>query len=232
MADRPAIPRRLEKTLFQEANSRCLICGEDHVAALEIHHIVPFEEVHAHNHADMLVLCANCHAKAHGGGISRDQLYKAKRSAKKVIPIRPRPTSLGPQTVTGQGLIVAGGDIIAGGDIKVHAPRMVSKPRPPIIPNTVATNPDKVGYLKHLAKRYIEFKEYEVGKGNMHYPIIYKSYEREIGYSINNTPLNRFADACHYLQRRIGNTKLGRMLKSQGRKLYSTFEEFAKGDVQ
>jgi hypothetical protein len=38
--------------------------------------------------------------------------------------------------------------------------------------------------------------------------------------------------ACGYLQHRIENTRLGRILKNQGRKLYSTFEEFVKGDVQ
>lgn len=228
MTKRPPIPKRLEKSLYQEANSRCFVCGSDEIATLEIHHIVPFEEIGAHHVSDMIVLCRNCHAKAHSGEISRDKLYQAKRSAK--TPPLDRPNQVVPSsgTVIGHGAIVAGGSITAGGDIRVTVLRQTHRSRASIIPGTVATDRFKIGYLKYLATRHQDFKEYEVGKDQTRYPVIYKSYQREIRFSIEQTPLERFEVAIEYLQQRINNTKLGRIRRGQGQKLYSTFNEFAE----
>jgi hypothetical protein len=95
-----------------------------------------------------------------------------------------------------------------------------------VIPGTLGAEPKKLGYLKYLVRRYIELKQWDVGKGQMRYPVIYSAYRREIKYSLAETPLDKFEEASRYLQRRIENTKIGRAKK--GSNLYSTFEEFVE----
>ncbi|MBZ5706553.1 MAG: restriction endonuclease [Acidobacteriia bacterium] len=96
-----------------------------------------------------------------------------------------------------------------------------------VVSGVVANEPTKLGYLKYLARRYNEFKEWDVGKAQMRYPLIYTAYRREIKYSLSETPFERFTDACQFFQRRIENTKLGRIKGAQGERLFDTFEEFA-----
>ncbi|MBI4527367.1 MAG: HNH endonuclease [Deltaproteobacteria bacterium] len=225
MADPRTIPKRLEKTLFQEAGSRCPNCSENDVSTLTIHHIKPFSENPVHNRADMIVLCANCHARADRGEITTDRLYDLKALLGNATFHSPQTPSSCSQTVIGQSNFVAGGDIQVG-HLHISTPRTKGKGRVGVIPGTVATDPHKVGYLKHLAKRYNEFKEYEAGKDNMRYALVYQAYQREIKYGIEHTPLELFEMACKYLQTRIENTMLGRIRKKQEQKLYSTFEEF------
>src|SRR3989304_1383059 len=227
MADPRTIPKRLEKALFQEAGSSCPTCGQNNVSALTIHHIKPFSEQPFHNPEDMIVLCANCHARADREEITMDQLYEIKRRLGDATRNRPQTPSPYPQTVIGQGNIVAGRDI-QDGHLHIGSPRTRGKGRLAVIRGTVATDPHKVGYLKHLAKRYNEFKEYEMGKEKMRYALVYQGYQREIKYGIEQTPLGLFEKACKYLQARIENTMLGRVRKKQGQKLYSTFEEFSE----
>lgn len=229
MSDRSAIPRNLERVLFQEVGNRCPICDNDDVSTLTIHHIAPYAEAKSHRREDMLVLCANCHAKAQCGEIGPEELYEAKRMARKVVPLRPRQGS--PQIVPPSQTVIGDANIVAGGNVTIQAPRTKGRPRPPMLPGTVATDPYKIGYLRRLARRYQEFKEHEVGKEGMRYAPIYVIYEREMGFSMPNTPLDRFDAACRFLQGRIENTRLGRILKRH-QKLYSTFEEFVQKKVQ
>lgn len=231
MSNRPAVSKRLEKALFQEVGSRCPLCGEEDVSALVIHHIEPYAENPAHDPSKMIVLCSNCHARADRGDISRVKLLDRKQRLAKVVPFPHQTSTPSPQTVIGQGNIVAGHDIQVD-HLHIRPPRIAGKGRATIIPGTVATDPFKIGYLKHLAKRYNKFKEYEVGKKQMRYSLIYQAYESEMKYSIEQTPLQLFETASRYLQSRIKNTKLGRIRKKQGKKLYSLFEEFPHTDVE
>jgi len=230
MAKRASIPKRLEKALFQEVGSRCPNCGDDRVSDLVIHHIIPFADNPTHDPAHMIVLCSNCHAQAHSKDIAIDHLYKLKRHLRKLGPTTPSSASPHSQTVIGERNIVAGRDIQVG-QIHIHGPKK-GKAKTLLIPGTVATDPHKVGYLKHLAKRYNQFKEYEVGKENMRYALIFQAYQREIKYGIEQTPSELFEKASKWLQSRIENTMLGRIRKKQGHRLYSTFEEFIQSGEQ
>lgn len=127
------------------------------------------------------------------------------------------------QNVKGDGNIVATGNVSIG---TVDMRRTTKRSGSPVLPGTVATDPYKVGYLKYLARRYNEFKEADVGKSAMKYPLVYKRYEAEMKFSIANTPLDRFDEGVAYLQRRIRNTKLGRNLTKQGNPMFESFEEF------
>lgn len=134
------------------------------------------------------------------------------------------------QNVSGDGNIVVGtGSVHVG---KIDMRRATKRSSQPVIPGTVATEPYKVGYLKYLAKRFNEFKDWEVGRDAMNFARIYKDYERAMKFSIANTPLELFQDAVEYFQRRIRNSKLGRMKAREGNRLFETFEEFLSRSSQ
>ena len=63
----------------------------------------------------------------------------------------------------------------------------------------------------------------------MNYVLIHTSYRRELGFAVKTTPLSRFDDAAAYLQGRIRNTKLGRVLAKRGNRLFDTFAAFSPG---
>jgi hypothetical protein len=51
----------------------------------------------------------------------------------------------------------------------------------------LGAEPKKLGYLKYLVRRYIEFKQWDVGKGQMRYPVIYSAY-RGVSSSLCKRP--------------------------------------------
>lgn len=85
-----------------------------------------------------------------------------------------------------------------------------------------------IGYLNHLVNRYNEFKAWDCKQEGIpiNYAFIRVAYQREMKYKVKDTPVELFDSAVAYLQRRIENTKLGRMKKGQGQKLFSSFDDF------
>lgn len=77
MESRPKIPKALERDVLLESGHRCAIptCRQ---TAMQIHHIVPWEKCHKHEFDNLIVLCPNCHTRAHNGEIDRKSitLYK------------------------------------------------------------------------------------------------------------------------------------------------------------
>lgn len=222
MADRPKIPRLTERKLYQEAGSRCANCGKTEVEKLRIHHIVPFTENPKHDLEHMILLCLECHDDADRGNISREELYAMKKNKSNVIQFpglkKETPSQI---TVTGNGNITSGRDTNL---IVPKSPKMSA----PIIPGTVSTDARKIGYLKYLRDRYNDLKNWDCKtngeKFNPHQ--LRSSYKREIKYELNDTPLELFEAAVRFLQGRISNTKIGRIRKSQGQVLFSSFDEF------
>lgn len=129
------------------------------------------------------------------------------------------------QHVSGDGNIVVGNGNIHIGNVDMR--NTVRKGKSPVLPGTLATDPYKVGYVQYLADRFNEFKEWEVGKSAMNYALIRVNYKQEMKFTIAHTPLDRFDEAVTYLQRRIRNTKLGRMKAAEGNPLFQSFEEFS-----
>jgi hypothetical protein len=58
---RPPIPAALERSLMIEAGYRCAVCKTPE--PLQIDHIIEWSTVHKHEFENMIVLCANCHAR-------------------------------------------------------------------------------------------------------------------------------------------------------------------------
>lgn len=61
------IPAETRRQLLVEAGHRCAIQTCRVVSPLEAHHITPWSERYHHNPEDMIVLCSNCHGRAHRG---------------------------------------------------------------------------------------------------------------------------------------------------------------------
>ncbi|WP_101437489.1 HNH endonuclease [Amycolatopsis echigonensis] len=80
--DRPAIPAQLKRALLVEAGHRCAIPTCRQATPLQIDHIDEWAKVRKHEFSNMIVLCANCHARKTSGDIDRKsmQMYKANLS--------------------------------------------------------------------------------------------------------------------------------------------------------
>ena len=85
-----------------------------------------------------------------------------------------------------------------------------------------------IGYLRYLVERFKEFKQWELDEAGiqMKHGLIYVSYKRAMKYDLKHTPETHFDAAVEYLQKRISNTKLGRIQQKKGHESFSSFETF------
>jgi len=132
-----------------------------------------------------------------------------------------------PSIVVGDGNVVAGSVNVAG-DLNIRLPPGKRAAPPYVVPGTISEDPVMRGYLKHLFDRYNEFKGWECSTTGTKpgFSRIYSAYKREMKYDWKHSPQALFPRAVAFLQRRIDDTKLGRIKKSRREKLYSTYEEF------
>ena len=230
MAKRPAIPRFDEKALYQEVSSRCPLCGEDNTKALTIHHIIPFEEVKKHDLQAMIVLCANCHARADKGEISREELLRIKRKLRKIVSINRTPFEKAgfgrpPQV---NAFIAAGRDVNVAGDIVIKSGRARKPAAGASIPGTVAEDKWKVGYLKYLGHRFNQFKEWEmkIHQQKMSYAVVWTQYRRHMRFTVEQTPLELFGQAIVFFTSKIDNTMIGRIRQARGKTNYRDYQGF------
>lgn len=77
METRPNIPAELRRRVLVEAGHRCAIPVCRHID-VDVHHIEPWADCHAHEYDNLIALCPNCHRRAHRGEIDRKslRLYK------------------------------------------------------------------------------------------------------------------------------------------------------------
>lgn len=76
-----------------------------------------------------------------------------------------------------------------------------------------------------------EYKEYEVGKGNVRYGVfgahLKKKYKIGPTRTIYNVSIAKFEELSQYIQSRIDGTKLAK-IKSNSHKNYSDFEYYER----
>ena len=72
MPERPAIPAPMHRAVMLEAGHHCAICGQ--TSALDVHHIIPWEQVKKHEQANLICLCAVCHRRAGDSEMDRISL--------------------------------------------------------------------------------------------------------------------------------------------------------------
>ncbi len=81
-------------------------------------------------------------------------------------------------------------------------------------------------YIEYLIGKYQDYQKQDVEKeGTGKYTIIYNAIRREYGSKWQTIPVGKFEGLVSFLQRRIDNSKVGRIRKSQGQKRYHSFEE-------
>jgi hypothetical protein len=99
------------------------------------------------------------------------------------------------------------------------------------MPGTVAAEPTLYNYLEYLVGRYNKFKEQDCRERGqrMNYAIIRTAYKSYMKCDVRHTPKEHFADAVGFLQERIRQTRLGRILSRRGNRLFETFDEHSRG---
>ena len=201
----------------------CPICGEEDVTTFEIHHIKPIAEGGKTTEGNLILLCSNCHSKVTHGEIEAPEIIKLKRSLRGGN--RSHKTGNTSSNVINFPKGVNQGTIAnVVNKTEIVTQNKTVRINPP--DGSIASNLVHRNYIKKLIDRYHKFKEYDVGRDGMKYPILYKSIEREFGAKWDMVPIGKFDRLSEFLQQKIDRTKLGRTLKSRGQKNYSTFQEY------
>lgn len=217
---RKPLPKKLEKEIYQQFGSQCPFCGETDVNTLQVHHIIAHAQVQAH-HADNLCLtCANCHQKIENKVIALQEVADAKFKAQQAH------NSLSKQRPADSGNVLSFTGTNTGvvaNTVNVTTKSSSVKQGP--IFGTIGANLEQRNYVKHLIDRYHEFKQVEVGKKAMKYPVFYGSIKREFGAKWDHIPEGAFDRLVAFLQRRIDGTQHGKTRKSRQEKNYATFDE-------
>jgi transcription elongation factor Elf1 len=218
MPPRKAIPEKMKKKIYQEANLTCPICGERDVTTFEIHHIQPYSEVKIHNEENLIMLCSNCHSKVTANEIQEIDILRLKMSLMKgnhsFINESKPPNSIELSSSINNGIIAN------NLEIKTNNKKVFINPPE----GAISANLQYKNYIKYLIDRYHEFKKAD-SKQNMDYWRFYSSIKKEFGAKWDMIHINKFEILSKYIQDRIDKTILGKNKKAQGFKIYSTFEE-------
>lgn len=80
---RPPIPEDNLKNIFYKSRFSCAVCRDKNKGVI-VHHIEPWEKSHSHEESNLILLCMDCHDKAHSyHEISKNLSPKILRGLKK-----------------------------------------------------------------------------------------------------------------------------------------------------
>lgn len=219
---RPSIPQlaKVRATLQKEIQSQCPFCENEEVGHFEIHHID--EDPSNNDTANLLLLCPICHSKITKGDISMADAYKRK-------------ISLVTGTLSDQGgsknavaINNNSGNAVVGNNNHVAIKQVKKTVKQKYPEGCIGFDSVKANYISHLIGRYNDYKEYEVGKGNVNYAVfsahLKKQYKIGPTRTIFNLPIEKFDELAAYIQKRIEGTMLAKT--KRGNKNYSTFQEY------
>jgi hypothetical protein len=89
---------------------------------------------------------------------------------------------------------------------------------------------ERASYIEYLIGKYQDYQELDVEKeGRGKYVLIYNAIRGRYGSKWQTIPVGRFDDLMSFLQRRIDNTRIGRIRKGRSQKRYHSFEEHGQG---
>lgn len=222
---RTRIPKenKIRAELQKEIGSTCPFCENTEVGHFEIHHI---DENPSHNEiVNLLLLCRICHSKITKGDFSQIEVYKKKIELLKE-PIISKPKA--DKTVNFNAKV---NNALIGDNNKISINQQKKSIKQKYPEGCIGFDTVKANYVGHLIKRYNEYKQYEVGKGNVKYGVFGATLKKEFKIgptrTIYNVPIERFEELYTYIQNRIDKTKLAK-IKGVHHKNYSTFEEYVK----
>ncbi|MCO5269432.1 MAG: HNH endonuclease [Brumimicrobium sp.] len=221
---RTAIPQttKVRANLQKEIGSVCPFCNNDDVGHFEIHHI---DENPSNNEiGNLLLLCPICHSKITKGDISNIDVYK-----KKILLVTNLTTTKSNSKTVNFNSKVGNAVVGDNNTISINQPKKTVKQKYP--EGCIGFDTVKANYIGHLIKRYNEYKEYEVGKGQVKYAVfaghLKKHFKIAPTRTLYNLHIDKFEELSTYIQSRIDGTKLAKV-KGREHKNYSTFEDFAK----
>ncbi|MBZ9651842.1 hypothetical protein [Psychroflexus montanilacus] len=123
------------------------------------------------------------------------------------------------------------GNAVVGDNNRISIKNSPKKQKAKYPENCIGFDNVKANYIGHLIKRNNEYKEFEVGKGNVRYGVfgahLKKKYKIGPTRTIYNVPIGKFEELSQYIQSRIDGTKLAKV-KGNSHKNYSYFAEFEK----
>jgi endogenous inhibitor of DNA gyrase (YacG/DUF329 family) len=220
--NRKKIPAKIQKLLQKEINSRCPICGNEEVDHFQIHHI---DEDRTNNEdKNLIMLCPICHSKVNKGDINKVEILNLKNKLilnyNKIDKPTPNCNIININSGIKESVI---GNVINVGNMNIKGK---TKPKMNYAEGTIGTDMFKKNYVKHLIDKYNDYTKDDNYKPNFSFAVIFKIINKQFGASCYNIPIIKFDDLCNFLQNKIRNTRLGRILNSRGQKLFSTFEEY------
>jgi hypothetical protein len=207
--------------LQKEINSICPFCDNDDVGHFEIHHID--EDPSNNSQFNLLLLCPICHSKITKGAISELEVYKKKMAIfNKNIEKKSQVS-----TVTNFNSKIENAVVGDNNNVTIQQTKKVIKSKYP--DGCIGSETIKANYISHLIGRFNEYKEFDLGKGNVKYgvfgAILKKEFKVGPTRTIYHLPIGRFEELVDYIQQRINKTKLAK-IKPKTHKHYSTFEEY------
>jgi len=215
-----AIPRKVEKSIYQEANSTCPFCGERDISVLLIHHIHQQSDGGKNDPQNLILTCANCHSKIHSGEIDVKTIFQ-----KKIELISGKQPSSSTSNIPRQSITVADSvnSGIIGNTVNIKTTKRTIKILPPN--GSIASDGNKRNYVKYLIDRYHEYKKAHEAR-NMNYAMFYSAIKKKFGAKWDMILLEKFDLLCNYIKRRIDSTIFGKNNRSKEIKNYSSFQEF------
>lgn len=214
-------PSQRRRALLQkEIRSKCPFCPCEAVDTFEVHHIN--EDPSDDRFENELMVCPTCHSKITAGTITRDEVAGKKDELMKVGNNSPLNNAVQPQPISINGANVA----IVGNNNRVTT-QATKKQVVKYPPDCIGGNSLKANYVSYLIERYQKFASWRRPDFNIKvFPSLLKRvFKVGSQRTIYNLPLCRFDELVAYIQGRILNTKLGRIMGGS-RRLFQTFEEY------
>ncbi len=220
------ISKKLEKIIYQEANSKCSFCPESEIASLDIHHIISREEGGSNEVDNLILVCKNCHSKIHDGIISFQDIIKKKnkldldngkdyKTKDKSVIISLRNNKIHSSIIAQQ--------------VNIKTARYSPKMMHPV--GSIGADIEKNNYIKYLIEIYYKLKEADKSYGVVqrkpfNYGIIHKTIENKFRAKTYFIKQEKFLELCDYLYDNINRTIQGKRNRSKSIKNYKSFDEF------
>jgi hypothetical protein len=222
-ANNQKIPKRIEKKIFQEANSACAFCKQNEIVMLDIHHIIRRKDGGPNEELNLILVCKKCHTDIEDGIITltevmrkKQELVKYKDSIKKEdknIPI----FQLNNNKIE-SSIIAKTVNIGKKGSPKMNHPF-----------GSIGANLNMNNYIKYLIDKYYKYREADKSYGrfeNFSYGEIHNSIFRKFKAKTYFVREERFTELYEYLYWRIDRTIQGKRNKAYGISNYPTFVEY------
>uniref|UniRef100_Q3AR05 HNH nuclease n=1 Tax=Chlorobium chlorochromatii (strain CaD3) TaxID=340177 RepID=Q3AR05_CHLCH len=223
MKARKKIPmeNKVRAELQKQISSKCPFCENEDVGHFQIHHI---DENHDNNEIlNLILICPNCHSKMTKKEIAQEIVFKKKIELLSSQVSNKKEQSS--KTINFNNSKV-GNNIIGDNNIIITKTQKSKYPE-----GCIGFDSIKANYIGYLISRFNEYKEYEVGKGNVKYGLfgaqLKKYYKIGSTRTIYNLPIEKFDDLVQLIQSKINGTKLAKV-KGKNHKNYLNFNEYTK----